>query len=239
MPSFTINLSPLSKMTHRQHPWISAKAHGQHAFTFFVYLRLELNSMPYTQDLLKVTPTGFTLAPGRILISVPFFNDTFFNRSVVLLTDYDVEQGQCAGLIVNHQLHYSAEQLVDGLHVADNMYLGGPVQPSALFLMHNFESCTASSRIVPNIYVGYDKVLLALIETRAIPSLRYKFMMGYAGWSPGQLEEELRKNMWVVGNPTPELVFDTPADQVWSRAVSVLGKEYEHWLKIPKYVNLN
>lgn len=195
--------------------------------------------MPYQQDLLKVKPTEFPLAPGRILVSVPYFNDTFFNRSVVLLTDYDPQQRQCAGLIINHQLDYSVEQVVEGLHVEASLYLGGPVHPSALFLLHDFESCTASSRIVPNVYVGYDKVLLALIETNAIEKLRYKFLMGYAGWAPGQLEEELMNKMWVVANPTPELIFDTPADKVWEKAVTILGEDYAHWLKIPKYVNLN
>lgn len=202
-------------------------------------MRLKIDYMPYKQDLLKVKPTEFPLAPGRILVSVPYFNDSFFNRSVVLLTDYDPQQRQCAGLIINHQLDYSVEQVVDGLHVQDPLYLGGPVQPSALFLLHNFESCTASSRIVPHVYVGYDKVLLALIETRAIPGMRYKFAMGYVGWAPGQLEDELGNNMWVVANPTPELVFDTPSDKIWEKAVTILGDDYRHWLKIPKFVNLN
>ncbi len=193
--------------------------------------------MPYTKDLLAVKPTEFSLAPGRMLISVPYYNDAFFNRSLVLLTDYDEEQ--CAGLILNYQLEYTVNQLVDELLVPSPMYVGGPVLPSALFLLHNFERSTASSKILPNIYVGYDKVLLALIEQNAIPTLRYKFFMGYAGWSPGQLEGELRKNMWVVGNPTPDLVFNTEAKDMWPMAVRMLGHEYAHWLNIPKYINLN
>ena len=63
--------------------------------------------------------------------------------------------------------------------------------------------------------------------------------MGYAGWSPGQLEREVARNMWVVGNPTPELVFNTPADKMWNAAVRILGKDYLHWLQIPEYINLN
>ena len=81
--------------------------------------------------------------------------------------------------------------------------------------------------------------LLALIEQNAIPTLRYKFFMGYAGWSPGQLEGEIAKNMWVVGNPTPDLVFNTKPDEMWAKAVRVLGPDYAHWLNVPKYVNLN
>lgn len=193
--------------------------------------------MPFEKDLLAVKQTEFALAPGRILISVPYYNDTFFNRSVVLLTDY--EGDHIAGLILNRRLTYTVRQLVDGIHSDAPMYLGGPVLPTALFLLHTFDSCKDSARIAPGIYVGYDQVLLALIEHNAIPTLKYRFMMGYSGWSPGQLEDELARNMWVVGNPTPELVFNTNADKMWERAVQVLGKDYQHWLNVPEYINLN
>ncbi len=186
---------------------------------------------------MKVKQTEFSLAPGRLLVSVPYYNDAFFNRSLVLLTDYDEEH--CAGLIVNHRLPYKVRELVDDLLVDAPMFLGGPVLPSALFLLHNFESCTSATKIVPGIYVGYDKKLLALIEYNAITTMKYRFMMGYAGWSPGQLEEELAKNMWVVANPTPDLVFNTEPDKMWAKAVQILGPDYKHWLHIPKYINLN
>ncbi len=45
--------------------------------------------------------------------------------------------------------------------------------------------------------------------------------------------------MWVIGNPTPDLVFRTEPDQIWNRAVQILGPDYAHWLQIPKYINLN
>lgn len=193
--------------------------------------------MLYTKDLLRVKPTEFNLAPGRILISVPLYNDAFFNRSVVLLTDYDDEH--VAGLIVNHCLPYTVRQLVNEIQTDSPIYLGGPVQPEALFLIHNFDSCKAAARILPNIYVGYNEVLLALIEHHAIDTLRYKFLMGYSGWSKGQLEDEVKKNMWVIGNPTPDLIFSSHSEQIWPSAIKVLGEDYDHWLKIPSNISLN
>ena len=193
--------------------------------------------MPYASDLLKVKQTGFSLAAGRLLISVPYYNDAFFNRSVVLLTDYDAEM--CTGLIINRRLPYRVRDLVDGLRVDAPMFLGGPVMPWALFLLHDIENNAASSRIVPKVYVGYDQSLLTQIESNAMASGNCKFLMGYAGWSPGQLEDEIGKNMWVIGNPTPELVFHKEPESVWSESVRILGPDYEHWLRIPKYINLN
>ncbi len=193
--------------------------------------------MPFEKDLLAVKQTEFELAPGRILISVPYYNDTFFNRSVVLLTDY--EGDHIAGLILNRRIPYTVRQLVDGIHSDASMYLGGPVLPTALFLLHTFDSCKDAARVSPGIYVGYDQILLSLIEHNAIPTLKYRFLMGYAGWSPGQLEDEIARNMWVVGNPTPELVFHPETDKMWSNAVQVLGRDYQHWLNVPEYINLN
>lgn len=193
--------------------------------------------MAYSKDLLKVKPTGIPLEAGKILVSVPFYNDTFFNRSVVLLTDYNEEH--CAGLIVNNKLPYTIGELVDEVRLESPMFLGGPVMPSALFLLHNFDSCQSASCIIPNVYVGYDQILLALIEHNAIPTLRYRFLMGYAGWSPGQLADEIAHNMWVVSNATADLIFETPAEEMWATAVKNLGKDYQHWLKVPKYINLN
>ena len=193
--------------------------------------------MAFFKDNLSVKQNEFELAPGRILISVPYYNDTFFNRSVVLLTDYEDEH--VAGLILNHRLPYPVSQLVDGLRVEAPMYLGGPVLPTALFLLHSFESCKDSSQVAPGIYVGYDQVLLALIEHRAIPNLQYRFLMGYAGWSPGQLEGEIARNMWVIGNPTPELVFHTEPEKMWAKSVQVSGDGYQHWLNVPEYITLD
>lgn len=193
--------------------------------------------MPFVRDLLKIQQTEFELRSGRILISVPFYNDVVFNRSVVLLTDYSSE---CVtGLMLNRRLPYTVNQLVPELNVEASMFLGGPVQLELLSLVHNFGSCRKASVIAPEICVGYDQILLSLIEQSAISGMRYRFMMGYAGWSPGQLESEIQRNMWVIGNPTPDLVFKTPPDEVWTRAVRVLGEEYADWLRIPVSISSN
>jgi putative transcriptional regulator len=188
-------------------------------------------------DLLHIEPTGLTLGPGRLLISTPYFNDPFFNHSVVLLTDYEEEH--TAGLIINRSLPHKVYDVVNEIRVDDPIYFGGPVLTEAVFLLHSFESCPEASRLLPGVYVGYNPVLIAVIEQHAIANLKSKFLLGYAGWSPGQLEDELRRNMWVVAPATQSLVFDTPADEIWHRAVQRLGKPYEHWLRIPKHIEYN
>ena len=193
--------------------------------------------MNHYDDLLRIEPTGLSLEAGRLLVSTPYFNDPFFNHSVVLLTDYEEEH--TAGLIINRQLPHSVYDVVNEIKVDDPIYFGGPVLPEAVFLLHSFDSCPEATRLLPGVYVGYNPVLIAVLEHRAIPNLKSKFLLGYAGWSPGQLEDELERNMWVVAPATQSLVFDTPAEEIWTRTVRRLGTRYEHWLGIPKHIEYN
>ena len=193
--------------------------------------------MNHYDDLLRIEPTGLKLEAGRLLVSTPYFNDPFFNHSVVLLTDYEEEH--TAGLIINRQLPHNVYDVVNEIRVDDPRYFGGPVLTEAVFLLHSFDACPEASRLLPGVYVGYNPVLIAVIEQHAITNLKSKFLLGYAGWSPGQLEDELRRNMWVVAPATQSLVFDTPADEIWSRAVQRLGRPYAHWLRIPKHIEYN
>lgn len=193
--------------------------------------------MDHYDNFLSIKQTGLALAAGRLLVSTPYFNDPFFNHSVVLLTDYEEEH--TAGLIINRQLPYTVRELVSEIKVDDPIFFGGPVLTEAVFLLHNFDSCPEASRLLPDVYVGYNPVLLAVIEHNAIPNLKHKFLLGYAGWSPGQLEDELRRNMWVIAPASHSIVFNTPADQIWTRVVERLGTDYKHWLKIPKDITSN
>ena len=197
----------------------------------------EFWTMDVYNDFLNVEPTGIVPDAGCLLISTPYFNDPFFNHSVVLLTDYEEEH--TAGLIINRPLPHSVREVVNEIKVDAPIFFGGPVLTEAVFLLHNFDSCPEASRLLPNVYVGYNPVLLAVIEHNAIPNLKHKFLLGYAGWAPGQLEDELLNNMWVVAPATHSLVFDTPAEEIWPLAVKRLGKPYEHWLRIPKNITSN
>lgn len=193
--------------------------------------------MSAPRDFLQVKQTEFTLSPGRILISVPLNTDLLFSRSVVLLTDYDEEA--VAGVIINKPTPFMLDRLVDGMSLQVPLHIGGPVSPEMLFLVHNYERCHTASALKPGIFFGYDERMLKLIEQRADPTIRFRFLLGYSGWAPGQLEDEIARNYWVVANPTPELLFQTETSQIWRKAIANLGKEYEHWLKIPESPHLN
>lgn len=183
------------------------------------------------EEYMKVKPTGLALLPGRILISVPFFQDPFFNRTVVLLTDYSMES--CAGLVINRETDFTVREVATDIKIDDPLYFGGPVLANTVFCVHNHEANTSSINLLDGVYLGYDELFLALIEHKAVDSIRYKFFLGYSGWEQGQLEKELQSKMWLVANATPELLFKTPSDEIWEKALSQFGDSYGHWLNIP------
>lgn len=193
--------------------------------------------MRFVEDYLKVKPTDLSPMAGRLLVSVPFYNDPFFNRTVVLLTDY--EKTGSAGLVLNKPSAYPVRKLVSDIKIDDPMYVGGPVMTSRFFCIHNHEHSESGEKLLPGIYIGYNELFLALIEHQAIQNLQYRFFLGYSGWAEGQLESEIENKMWVVMNANPELVFETPAEILWEKVILQLGESYTHWLDIPKDITDN
>jgi len=189
------------------------------------------------KSLLHVQPTLLKPVAGRILISVPYYNDPFFNRSVVLLIDKDEEN--CVGLVINQELNCIVQKETTGAKIDMPIYAGGPVMHHTPFTLHNNEDCEYAGEILPNVYSGYHDILLTIFEGDALPKMDFKFFIGYSGWSPGQLEDEIKRNMWVVGEGNEELILKTPSAKVWERAVRNLGKDYSHWLEMPKNIHDN
>ena len=189
------------------------------------------------KPLLHVQPTLLKPAMGRILISVPYYNDPFFNRSVVLIIEKD--EDSCVGLIINQELNCMVRQAISGIKIDMPVYAGGPVMHHTAFALHNFKNCKQSEEILPNVYTGYDNILLAIFEHTKILKMDFKFFIGYSGWEPGQLESEIKRKMWVVAEGNEELVLKTPAKKIWENAVRSLGKDYAHWLEVPKNIHDN
>jgi len=193
--------------------------------------------MDKAEKILEVKPTTLKPMAGRILISVPFFNDPFFNRTVVILIDYDDES--CVGLILNKEAGCTVSKAAPDLKIDTPLNIGGPVFHEQVFALHNLSACVHAEKLIPGVFVGYDDVFLALAEYHAIPGLKYKFFLGYSGWAPGQLEAEIEQKMWVVSNASSDLLFNTPSLKIWETAVRQLGKDYAHWLEIPELLSSN
>lgn len=166
------------------------------------------------------------------LVAAPSLACPFFNHTVVLLVDHR-EDGSL-GFVVNKpadiELGSLLEQIgieVDGPSFDDEpVMLGGPVSPETGWVVFDPSGGPASPEGVltlgPTLGVSANLEVLEDIARGGGPE-QYLMMLGYAGWGPGQLDEEIREGSWIAVDLDPRLVFRTPVEERWSAALATLG----------------
>jgi len=182
-------------------------------------------------------PTELHLAPG-LLISMPHLADPNFTRAVVLMIEHNDEGS--FGLVVNQASEIPVDQLLAALDIdwagpGDQVvWTGGPVMPSSGWVLHEVAEGTeladdlqtgielgAAVRAGPNLALSTSPERLRTLAMD--PPARSRFLLGYSGWGPGQLAEEMTHGSWLHADVTLELVFDTPPDKMWERALRSIG----------------
>jgi putative transcriptional regulator len=112
------------------------------------------------------------------------------------------------------------------VHVGNDMplWIGGPVEPERGWILLGQEPATEFRTIRDGLYLSASMTLLReVLETRPAP--RARVLAGYAGWGPGQLDEELAQSAWLMSDVDLDLVFDVPADAMWETAIRRLGAD--------------
>lgn len=187
--------------------------------------------------------TDKLIAPekGDLLISEPYLPDPNFERTVILLCEHD-DNGSF-GFVLNKKSHTSLPELVEEAEGFDSeVFVGGPVQQNTLHFLHNTPATLKGDReIVEGVFWGIDfEGLLSAINTHQVEQDRVKFFIGYSGWSPGQLQEELEAKSWIVyKKATPELVFNRNPDELWQEALKSMGGKYRVISNYPTDPRLN
>lgn len=161
---------------------------------------------------------------GYLLIDGGELRGSFFERTVVLICEHNSEGA--FGLVLNRPSGNTVGELL----VADlpeslknqPVYIGGPVQPGALSYLHT-DSFMPEANVMPNLSVGHSLETLIELGESFSPTRKIKLFAGYAGWSPGQLEGELRRKAWLTYPASLELVFDTPTEQLWQTVLRRKG----------------
>lgn len=164
------------------------------------------------------------LAP-TLLLSMPQMHDPNFEQTVVLLCDH-TDQG-AFGLVLNRPTTTAAAEVVAlepplAVERGPLLWTGGPVEPERGWILLGQDGAgDDATEVAPGIYLSTSVDLLRrVIET---PPRRTRVLTGYAGWGPGQLDEELQASAWLTVPADPELIFETPADEMWDRAIRRLG----------------
>ncbi|MCS6929033.1 MAG: YqgE/AlgH family protein [Saprospiraceae bacterium] len=171
--------------------------------------------------------TNTLIKSGQILIAEPFMLDPFFRRSVVLLCEHH-EQGSI-GLILNKSINMTLNELLpDFPHFEAEVFYGGPVQTDTLSYLHNVgDLLEGSLPVARGVWWGGNFEALRFLTSQGLiqPS-NIRFMVGYAGWSAGQLQEEMSYKSWVTGEMDPNYLFNTNPDDLWRLAMYNQGSTY-------------
>jgi putative transcriptional regulator len=174
---------------------------------------------------------GGDFLAGRLLIAMPGIDDPRFERAVILMCAHSGEHAM--GIAVNRPLDgMSLPDLLDKLGVdararlpARPVLVGGPVERERGFVIHTDDFSAPQSTLA----VGDGLALTAtreVLEAIADPDKRPRcavLALGCAGWSPGQLEREIRDNIWLICEPDEGLIFDEDHDTKWERALAKIG----------------
>jgi putative transcriptional regulator len=177
---------------------------------------------------------------GQLLLDSGQLHGSFFQRTVVLVCQHDAEGA--FGLVLNRATGNNVGEMIvadlpDTLKLCP-LYLGGPVQPSALSFLHS-DAFLPDANVMPNLSLGHS--LDSLVELGESPSVTRKLKMfaGYAGWSPGQLEDEMKRQAWLTHPASLELVFDTAHDQLWQTILRRKGWKYKLLAQMPEDPSAN
>ncbi len=168
------------------------------------------------------------LAP-TLLLSMPQLVDPNFAKSVVLLCEHAAEGA--FGLVVNRPSDISAAEAVrlEPTLVAPNdlpLLIGGPVEPQRGWILTAHPPEDVEHRGVgAGLYLSASPLLLRrVLSSRPLPR-RTHVLAGYAGWGPGQLDEELAQSAWLTLPVELDLIFEIPAAAAWEMAIRRLGAD--------------
>ena len=178
----------------------------------------------------------------HFLIAMPGLEDESFSRSVVYLCEHS-ERG-ALGLIINKPSDITLKSLFDKVDLslrredltAEPVFQGGPVQTERGFVLHESmmpgnESVYASTLSIPGgLEMTTSKDVLEALSTGAGP--RKVFVsLGYSAWGEGQLESEMLDNSWLTVAADLDVIFDTPVEERYDKALKLLG--LESWMISP------
>ena len=177
--------------------------------------------------------------PGVLLIAPPMMRDPNFWRAVVLLCEHG--PAGSFGLILNRPLTLELSEVMNDLQGENMISLGGPVQQDTLHFLHRHgDQVSEAIPIVDGVHWGGDfEVIKTLVQAEATTPNDLRFFLGYAGWSPGQLEEEIEQGGWFLANAADMLIFSEEPHKLWRTVLRRMGGEYALLANFPDDPRMN
>jgi putative transcriptional regulator len=171
---------------------------------------------------------------GQLLIAMPGILDPRFERSLILVCAHDSEHAM--GLAVNRPVEgLTLPELLERLEIKSNIRLpedlvliGGPVERERGFVLHTDDYAAGYTLdVAPGLALTATREVLEAMANRSGAPRRALMALGYAGWGAGQLENEIKENVWLTCEPDEELIFGHDYQRKWAAALVKLGVDPE------------
>ena len=177
---------------------------------------------------------------GCVLLSEPFLNDPFFKRTVVLLCEHN-EDG-AFGFVLNNYIDVALNEVIEDFPEWRNVIsIGGPVKSGNLFYLHTLgDLIPESAMVVEGLYFGGDfEKVKELLQRGDIKQNQIRFFIGYSGWSPHQLEDELAEQSWYITQVSNKAIMDTRDKEIWKTIMKKFGPKGKMIANLPDDPTLN
>ncbi|MCC7423179.1 MAG: YqgE/AlgH family protein [Planctomycetaceae bacterium] len=182
---------------------------------------------------------------GQFLLSARKLRDSNFFKTVVLMVEHGDDGAM--GLVVNRPSSVTVQRALSGHfempETNELVYIGGPVESAALFVVHNSSDLdTTEKPVVPGVYVGgsaaaFESVVRA--ATTGEGDLRYRIICGCAGWAPNQLEGEIARGDWHLHPADSEAVFTDDPYALWDNLIRQVAEAHRVVREGPKNAEWN
>jgi len=171
---------------------------------------------------------------NHLLIAMPSLGDSYFNKTVTYICEHNDEGAM--GLIINSPVNITLNELLAQLdadkdespELSQQVLTGGPVSPDRGFVLHSPQKGWSSSLALSDeIMITTSKDILMSLGSEEAPE-KFMVTLGYAGWGPGQLEQELQDNSWLTIPADSDILFHTPIEQRWKKSAEKIGIDMAH-----------
>ena len=169
------------------------------------------------------------LAKGVILIAGRDLNDPNFNKTVILITDFN-ESGT-AGLVLNRRTKIPLAEVLPEIgelnKFLEYLYIGGPVATNSIRLLVQSDPIPDGVKhVFDNVYLIETTELFNQLILGDRNNQSMKLYAGYAGWAPGQLESELIRGDWYIWHASAEIIFDKIPEEIWDELIQLVTAKW-------------
>ncbi len=175
---------------------------------------------------------------AKLVIAKPFLNDGYFKRSVVLIVEHNDEG--TIGFVLNRRMEIDISEVLKGVEKTNlQLFAGGPVSTDQLFFIHSHPNeIEESIEIGGGYYWGgnFEQALNVLFTKK---NFNLRFFIGYTGWSPNQLQDEIERDTWLVTEADFKTLLNGNPEDMWGKALRRLGNKYASLANFPDEPSLN